>query len=256
MPKTDSLEAVVLAALQSDSPTGARTIWRQVLLHGFDVSESTVSRILNELDARGLTSALNNKGRTLTAQGRKLVEDTRVEEQRRLRFDSARLIRTPDELLDLLHVRRGVELVAVRAAAERATPAEIARLRLLASGAENTAQPEAWFEPISFHKYVGHVSHSKPVQAITDALFEDKFDPQERVIYLIGRASGTWIHSGPEHELIAEAIADRNPSAAEGHMLMHLDGIIRTIEEYTRRTSKDVLDQLFAQAGEPGHINK
>ena len=66
--------------------------------------------------------------------------------------------------------------------------------------------------PISFHKYIGHVSHNKPVQAISDALFEDKFDPQERMIYLIGRASGTWVHSGPEHELIADAIANRIPT--------------------------------------------
>src|SRR5262245_46604802 len=113
MHKTDTLEAVVLSALRSDSPTGARTIWRHVLSNGLDVSESTVSRILTDLDSRGLTDAVGNKGRMLSPRGLALVETARVEEQRRERFDGARTIRSIDELLDLLAVRRGVERVAV-----------------------------------------------------------------------------------------------------------------------------------------------
>ena len=192
MRKTDALEAIVLSALSSEAPVGARMIWRQVLRSGLDASESTVSRVLNELDARGLTVSVENKGRTLTPTGQKFVDSARVEERRRQQLDGARIIRSTDELLDLLDVRRGVERVAVRAAALRATPAEVARLCAMSHGPDDPTEP--WFEPISFHKYIGHVSHNKPVQAISDALFEDKFDPQERMIYLIGRASGTWVH--------------------------------------------------------------
>ena len=74
MRKTDALEAIVLSALSSEAPVGARMIWRQVLRSGLDASESTVSRVLNELDARGLTVSVENKGRTLTPTGQKFVD--------------------------------------------------------------------------------------------------------------------------------------------------------------------------------------
>jgi GntR family L-lactate dehydrogenase operon transcriptional regulator len=253
MRKTDALEAVVLDALRSDAPVGARSIWRQVLRSGHNVSESTVSRVLSDLDARGLTSSLDNKGRLLTPDGQKLVDAARLDEQRRLSFAGARVIRSPDELLDLLAVRRGIERVAVRAAALRATPTELARLQVMLQGEEDPTHPDLWFERIGFHKYVGHMSHNKPIQAITNAIFEDTFDVQERLIFLVTREFGTWGQSATEHELIAQAIAERAPDRAEQLMLSHLDRLIREIEDYVGRESKEVLDRLFSSDfGQPG----
>jgi DNA-binding FadR family transcriptional regulator len=246
MRKTDTLEAAVLDALRSDTPVGARSIWRLVLRSGHDVSESTVSRILSDLDARGLTTSLENKGRLLTPNGQQLVDTTRLDAQRRRGFDGARAVRSPEELLDLLEARRGFERVAVRAAALRATPSEVERLQIISSGDEVPVHSHNWHEPIGFHKLIGHISHNKPIQAITDAIFEDKFDVQERLISLVGRQNGTWGVSVTEHGLIAQAIAERAPDRAEQFMLDHLDRIIREIEDYVGRESKEVLDRLFS----------
>ena len=245
MRRTDALEAVVLSVLRSDTPVGARTIWRQALRKGFDISESTVSRVLNDLDSRGLTVALDNKGRALTTAGEAMVQSAMAEERRRRQFDGARTIRSAEELLDLMAVRRSVELVAARSAALRATPAEIMRLQVMSEGEEDPNHPDLWSERIGFHKYIGHLSHNKPVQAITEAIFEDKFDLQERIIFQIGRISGTWAESTREHHLIAQAIANREPDLAERLMLAHLDRLIREVENYLRTESKEKLERLF-----------
>lgn len=246
MARTDALEAMVLNALRSNVPVGARFIWRELRALGHDVSESTISRTLSDLDARGLTSVLENKGRLLTPDGQKLIEAMRVEEQRRARFNGARAIRTPDELLDLLEARRGFERVAVRAAALRATPLEVERLQAISDGETVPLQSHHWHEPIGFHKLIGHISHNKPIQAISDAIFEDKFDVQERLISLIGRQNGTWGLSAGEHRMIALAIADREPDRAEQFMLDHLDRIIREVENFVSRESREVIERFFS----------
>lgn len=253
MRKDHALEAVVLEALRSDVPVGARSIWRQVLRSGRNVSESTVSRVLSDFDARGLTSSLENKGRLLTPNGQKVADAARLDEQRRLSLAGARLIRSPDELLDLLAVRRGIERVAVRAAALRAKPTELGRLQVMLQGEEDPTHPDLWVERIGFHKYICQMSHNKPVQAITNAIFEDQFDVQERLIFLVTREFGTWRKAATEHALIAQAVADREPDRAEQLMLSHLDRLIREIEEYVGRESREVLDRLFsADFGQPG----
>lgn len=243
---TESLVDVVLGEMaRHDGPVGARMLWKEVQNGGHAVSESTISRILTELDGQDLTRVVGKKGRELTPDGRRVVETLRAEAQRDAQLDEALHIRGPEELLDLLAARRGLERETVRAAAERADPHELERLHELTSVDFDAASTDHWHERIDFHAYIGSISHNKQLVALTEVAFDPRRDGLEKLIFLVGMRAGDPGLGHAEHRAIAAAIRARDADTAESLMVRHLDGLMAKIADFTASASPEVIEGLF-----------
>lgn len=238
------MEEIVLSVLRAQRvPLGARAIGRELAVEGMQTSESTINRLLVELDARGLTEPVDKKGRVLTPEGKKLSELLLLNQHRDLYFERALDLKSVDDLIDHLMTRRGIEREAARAAALRASETEILELRAL-------AQPGGvpLHERLAFHRAVGNASHNKQIQAIANTLFVEQLEPVESVVLTIGMRQGVLVDWENDHRAVAERIADRDPDAAEREMVLHLDATIRETEAFARSGWGDVIREQLLEA--------
>ncbi|WP_166347440.1 FadR/GntR family transcriptional regulator [Phytoactinopolyspora limicola] len=246
MRESESLINVVLGEMaKHHGPVGARTIWRDLSNKGFALSESTVSRALSDLDSRELSRVVGKKGRELTTSGRRLADSLRADAQRNAQLHKALDINGPSELLDLLAARRGLERETVRAAAERATPAELAHLRTLGASEPDLRTPELWHERIEFHSYIGSITHNQQLLALTEVAFDSRHERLEHLLFLVGTHAGTLGASDVEHHAIADAINARDASTAERLMIRHIDRMMAEIADFAANTSTAVIKKLF-----------
>jgi len=87
---TPAMESALLAFMSAqEGPVGARAAARHLRECGFDVSESTVSRLLNDLDERALSQSLGKKGRILTEEGNRVAANQQLDSQRESYFAEA-----------------------------------------------------------------------------------------------------------------------------------------------------------------------
>src|SRR5690625_3153748 len=108
-------EYEVLKAISREQPLGARQLYNYLQDANLKMSESTISRILRQLDKQGFTTSKGNKGRVLTEFGEDFVKGLRTEQ--RWRDNLADLaLHTSEDVLDLLHARHAVEAEVVQIA--------------------------------------------------------------------------------------------------------------------------------------------
>src|SRR6266496_1369818 len=72
--RPDFVAAVLEIVGRSGRPTGSRVVREHLLRLGFEVSESTVGRLLGETDRRGYTEPKGRLGRVLTSAGHAQVQ--------------------------------------------------------------------------------------------------------------------------------------------------------------------------------------
>ncbi|GII64882.1 hypothetical protein Skr01_49670 [Sphaerisporangium krabiense] len=244
MRHTPAMESALLAIMNSHAgPVGARAATRHLREHGFDISESTVSRLLTDLDERALTRSLGKKGRVLTEEGRRVAANQRLDSHRASSFADALSLRDVHDLVDHLACRRGIEREAARAAALRARPEEVAHLRAMVE-ASGSARLQ---ERVAFHKTIGQASHNKQVQAISTTLFDERLDPLERLLIMIGIRQDALVRWDQEHRDIVASISDRDADGAERFMVVHLDGMIRETEQFANSGNAHLIHTLLAE---------
>ncbi|TDD81669.1 FCD domain-containing protein [Actinomadura rubrisoli] len=244
MRHTPAMESAVLAFMSAhEGPVGARAAARHLRERGFDVSESTVSRLLGDLDERALTQSLGKKGRILTEEGTRVAANQQLDSRRASYFADALDLRDVHDLIDHLIGRRGIEREAARAAALRARPEELTRLRAMVE----TDGEARWRERLAFHKTIGQASHNKQIQAITTTLFDERLDLLERLLIMIGIKQDALVRWDQEHRDIVASISDRDADGAERLMVVHLDGMIRETEHFANSGNAHVIHTLLAE---------
>jgi DNA-binding FadR family transcriptional regulator len=226
-------ELLALAALaDGDGPIGASGMTRRFRVAGYSVSEATMGRFLRQLDELGLTQSFNTtKGRLITDEGRRRLGELRVE--RRRHRHGARLLSavyTDDmaELVDLLQVRRLVEVESARLAAERATNEEINQmLQLGESHIDQAGRGDEISSPsMAFHRLLAEASHSRMLTAVTLLLLDPANDPLERMLEELAIQAGVTVDHVTDHRTIALAIERRDPTAAMRAMSLHMDKLM------------------------------
>ncbi|WP_242905680.1 FCD domain-containing protein [Actinomadura terrae] len=244
MRHTPAMESAILAVMSDhQGPVGARAAARYLRERGFDVSESTVSRLLTDLDERALTRSLGKKGRILTEEGVRVAANQQLDSERASYFADALNLRDVHDLVDHLAGRRGIEREAARAAALRARPEELADLRAMVE----TGGEARWRERLAFHKTIGHASHNKQIQAISASLFDDRLELLERLLMMIGVKQDALARWDQEHRDIVASISDRDADGAERLMVVHLDGMIRETEQFANSGNAHVIHTLLAE---------
>lgn len=242
-------QLALLSAIQaSNGPIGTREARRFLSARGLDLSESTISRRLRDLDDQGLTIQLGGKGRILTEVGEKVVaEAIRTNEQEEL-LRRASKVDTVDDVLNLLRARRAVEPEATREAAGRATAADIETLRTLVTQHDHELSrgnqvPRAL--ALDFHRKVSGLSKNPLLQATLHMVLGNSFDRLEAALDVVLQAHHAGQHSVHEHSRIVDAISQGDGAKAERLMRDHLSRLVDEIEEFIAAGNGDIFNRLL-----------
>ncbi|CAN5635021.1 FadR/GntR family transcriptional regulator [soil metagenome] len=135
---------------------------------------------------------------------------------------------TPEFLRDLQELRRLIEPAAVRMAAERATPSEIAKIEEAFAGMKRAVEGGGDYVTfdLRFHQGLLRAAHNRMVVQMSKALgalLRTSFEISTT------RKDGPK-NSLPMHRAVLDAVIARNPAKAEKAILMLIDGAREDIE--------------------------
>lgn len=244
-------EAKLMRVFVSHSePIGARLASRELSDLGLELSEATVSRLFSRLDTRGYTRPVGRKGRLATREGRRRVEEHFRDELTNLQLNKALDIQAVDQLIDLLHTRRGVEGEAAILAAERATPEDLEALRENVKEYEVAVDEQEAFGTLGndFHRLVLKAAHSPLLETMSAMILNERADLLEPVLLVITTGHGTTGTAPREHAAILEAIERGDGKAAQAALTSHLSRFITEVEEFARTNDNNLFERLLRLA--------
>jgi DNA-binding FadR family transcriptional regulator len=200
-----------------------------ILCEQLGVSRTVVREAVKSLIAKGLVSSGPKVGtRVLSADQWNWFDPDVIGWQ-------AKAGLTADFLRDLQDLRRVVEPAAVRMAAERATPADIADIDAAFKGMRRAVEEGGDYVTydLQFHQGLLKACHNRMLVQMSHAL-----GPLLRTSFEISttRNDGPRL-SLPLHRAVLDAVIARNPAKAEKASLLLIDGARDDIEEVlsTRR---------------------
>jgi GntR family transcriptional repressor for pyruvate dehydrogenase complex len=183
----------------------------------FGVSRPIIREALKSLEGKGIVEVVSGKGafvKPLDSQSLQLFF------QRAMRIER-------EAIIDLMELRKGVEVQSAAFAAQRGTPDDIARLaEIVAEMRRNLHVPEAYVElDVAFHRQIASMTRNTMIyhlvvairDAIKDTLHENLLRQQtdeqlERV------------QMG--HEAILSSLEQGDVAAAERAMTAHFDEVV------------------------------
>lgn len=238
----DQLQVHILELLaEATSPEGSGLLLRGTRARGVDASQATLGRALKVLDDRGLTLKVSNKGRTITPEGRRwLTEARRLQGVSRWTEETLKAVgqSTLVELRKSMIARRAIEGEIARLAAENASPPQVQELRRIVEeqGRELEMGGRGASLAVDFHLAVARACGNRFLEAAVD-LIRASSEALGTLMYHLGATVGV---SHREHVELVNAIAARDPRAAQDAMVRHLDDLIRDVD--------GLLARLFSRA--------
>lgn len=237
LPLEERMQLIALRVLaEAEGPSGALSLAAAFRNAGIDVAEATAGRYLRQLDELGYTRSLGKRGRILTLQGENRLAE--LVQNGSLAAHGARVTAaaggsTIEQLIDLLHVRRAVEIEAAGLAAQRATDAEVAEIVAGAAQHVDCVETSSRVEiSHNFHELISRYSHNEMLAAMMIMLLDPRHDPLVKLLDHIADDTGTAMSMALDHPRIAEAIRERDPAEAEHAMRRHLDKLITVVRGY------------------------
>jgi GntR family transcriptional repressor for pyruvate dehydrogenase complex len=184
------------------------------LAQALGVSRLTVREATRTLQARGLLEISQGRRPVVMAPNGTLAGD----------FFQTAVRRDPRSLLDLLDVRRALEVDIARLAAKRAGQGDIADLEMsIAAMRSASGDPEAFHAAdVRFHENLAAASGNGLFIFLIEALAEPL--RQSRLHSFAGHLArgGDVDDVVQQHQAVLDAVSARNPKAAEQAMRRHL----------------------------------
>ncbi|MDT0196523.1 FCD domain-containing protein [Arthrobacter sp. AB6] len=239
---------LLLVIRESTGPVGTRVARRELLDQGLDLSESTISRQLRDLDELGLTVSVGTKGRVLTPAGEAYAADvaTAGEWQELLRATTA--VKTTHDVLNLLKARRAVEPEAAREAAGTATEEDVARLRSLirrhAAKVPNKSMAP-WQAALEFHRTVASLAMNPLLKVMLGVVLSKSFEPVEAALDVIMESHGDHTRDVDDHSAVVDAIAEGNSELAAKLMQDHLEQVTLRVSSFSNNGGDAILARLL-----------
>lgn len=197
-----------------DIPPGAQLPSERELMEEYGVGRPAVREALQTLERSGIVEiAHGERARVVVPTAARLIGQVAGGAMHLLRSQ-------PDSLEHLKDARLFLETGMARLAAERATAADIARLReAVARHRASLKDLEPFMElDMVFHRELASVSGNPIFPAIVEALFRWAGEYYQAMV----RAPGVEDLTLAEHERIVDAIAQHDPEAADQAMRAHL----------------------------------
>jgi DNA-binding GntR family transcriptional regulator len=179
-----------------------------------------------------LADALNvNRATIRTALAR--LEQEGLVERERYRGAKVRLV-TEEEAVEILETREALEGVIARHAARKASEEDIHELQQFLETMKKFYETNdllRYSEVNSLlHKKISGIAKHATVSRLLDTLNSQNVRFQFRTILAAGRPENSFA----EHQAIVEAIANRDPKAAESAMRLHLSHVTNALRQITK----------------------
>jgi GntR family transcriptional repressor for pyruvate dehydrogenase complex len=233
--RTSVVDSVIeqLEALIFDSFEPGETLPSEgKLAEALAVSRLTVREATRTLEARGLLDIRQGRRPTVAAPNGGLVGD----------FFKIAVRRDPRALLDLIEVRRALEVHIATLAARRATKGDLADMEMsIAAMRTGGDESEAFHAAdVRFHENLATASGNRMLVFLIEAFAEPLRESRLRS-FAGHRARGGGIEDViQQHQTILDAVKARSPKAAAEAMRYHL-----------LQTEKDLRELLRAADEEP-----
>lgn len=206
---------------------GDRLPSERELAETFRVSRPSVREAIKALEREGLVVTRPGSGTFLTA----------VDVEALIQPLASLLSRGKDALIDLFEMRRLVEPGIAALAAERATLADILRLKEILQAQEQQIErgTSAVDSDAAFHFAIGQATHNAALQRVVSAIVEILKPVREKSLQTRGRAH----KSLASHREILVAIERHDPELARQAMQQHIEAVEHNVLgpiEHTRRS--------------------
>jgi GntR family transcriptional repressor for pyruvate dehydrogenase complex len=224
--RTSVVESVIeqLEALIFDSFEPGETLPSEgKLAEALGVSRLTVREATRTLEARGLLEISQGRRPTVSAPNGGLVGD----------FFKIAVRRDPRAMLDLIEVRRALEVHIASLAARRATKGDIADMEMsIAAMRTGGDESEAFHTAdVRFHENLARASGNRLLVFLIEAFAEPLRESRLRS-FAGHQARGGGIEDViQQHQTILEAVKSRSPKAAAEAMRDHLEQTERDLRE-------------------------
>jgi GntR family transcriptional repressor for pyruvate dehydrogenase complex len=187
------------------------------LAETFRVSRSSVREAIKTLEHEGLVMSRPGSGTFITAVNVEAIIPPLA----------SLLSRGKDALLDLFEMRCLVEPSIAALAAERATPADILRLKEIYAQQEQqiTRDSSAVESDAAFHLTIGRATHNAALQRLVAAIVEILKPIREQSLQTPGRAH----KSLASHREILVAIERHDPELARQAMQRHIQAVEQNV---------------------------
>lgn len=234
-----NLEFLILEKLSTaEDGVGSGNLFLLLRDQKVQVSQATVGRVLRLLDHRKLTSRVSNKGRVLTAAGRRHLEELRHWEGLRHWVESDLKETKPatqSEYLEALQALRLLDGRLARLAAERATRAQVAEMRrMLARHREALSTMSLGREQgLGFHGLIAKAAGNRFIETALDMIWSLNATIRE---FWANGYPVTGQYSYPDHIKIFNAIVARDAPGAERAMHAHYDVFIDSVNKHFEGT--------------------
>ena len=228
-----TLQLEVLEHLaQSTEPIGSGALLEMIVATGRSISRPTIGRILEDADRLGITCKVSNKGRVLTDEGRRFVQEAR-RQAASSQLSNEQLAKVGrvslTELRHALVARRSLEREAARLAAEHARPDHTARMwRILDVQRQSAPTSEtAARAAVDFHVALADASGNQFVASALHLIRSSTQNIRSLMGALGVRIAGD---SYPHHLQLLEAISARDSLEAERLAGHHINEFIRYVD--------------------------
>lgn len=205
------------------------------LAEQFQVSRVVIREAIRNLEARGIVEVRHGSGTYIKGvPGSTLTQPLTL----LLKLEEA-------SLLDLYVVRQALELVSAPRAAQYATPEDITGLRTCLEEMSHLLKQEIRSEEdfrvfsdkdCEFHRLMARASHNLPLETLLSAILPLVMSGRAEIISRTGGFQQFIVRSErenvyQEHTHIVNAIANRDPKAAEHFTYLHLQRSMATFRD-------------------------
>lgn len=230
----EHLELKVLSLMAGEpKPVGSGAVSQTLVAKGYSFSESTVGRLFASLDRNGYTSRKGFQGRLITVQGQQRLAYLQFMEERSrygLRFLNTLDSKEKKNMIEILVARRAVERELARLAAWHATKTQIRLLESICHEHHKSSvgKKVSAEQDVKIHRLIAHCAGNAVLASALDLIIQNS---QLSPVFEYIRSQ---VHSrvAEEHAKIYQAVAERNPEAADRAMVEHLESLIVNVEKY------------------------
>src|ERR671934_2166789 len=201
------------------------------LAEALGVSRLTVREATRALEARGLLEIRQGRRPTVAAPNGALVGD----------FFQTAVRRDPRALLDLLEVRRALEVHIAALAARRASKGAIADMEMSINAMRAADHEFEAFHTadVRFHENLAAASGNRMLVFLIEAFAEPLRESRQRSFAGHQARGGHVDDVIQQHEAILDAVRARNPKAAAQAMRDHLEQTEKDLRTHLRETASE-----------------
>lgn len=237
--RRDLRQRILEQLVHAREPLGSGSLLERLNAVGMKVSQPTIGRALNQTDRLGLTVKTANRGRELTDQGRRYLDQVRrqlitgqLSEPQLARVGRATLA----ELRQALVSRRVLEREAARLAAEHAQPEQVTALwRIVESQRHSRVLGSRGAESaIEFHEALAEASGNRFLASALQ-LIRTSTHSIRSLMGALGASIGE--DSYPHHLQIVRAVGARDAVEAERLAGKHLNDFIAYVDGWISGTA-------------------